>query len=88
MHSNVPFEQLWSRLKGEFKKAPGPKPGVHILSIRKWTQAKGYLPSPPITAIWKGGDVIYCDTKKTDSWRSVPEAEFRKALRSMRRLPG
>lgn len=78
MHGHVSFGEFWSRLKDEFGKAPGPEDGVHVLSFRKWTQDKGYLPTPPFTAIWKGGDVIYCDTEKTDNWRTVPATEFRK----------
>jgi hypothetical protein len=82
MTGHVRFEEFWPRLKDEFAKAPGPEAGVHILSVRKWTQDKGYLPTPPFTAIWKGGDVIYCDTEKTDIWRTVPAAEFRKVYQA------
>lgn len=88
MHGHVRFEEFWSQLKNEFGKAPGPEPGIHVLSFRKWTQGKGYLPTPPFTAIWKGEDVIYCDTEKTHNWRAVPATEFPQGLRGVGRLSG
>lgn len=77
MRGQVPFDVFWRRFKGAFANAPSPEPGVHLLSFRKWSQDKGHLPAPPFTAIWKGGDVVYCETEKTDNWRTVAAAEFR-----------
>ena len=73
----APFEEFWVRLKAELTSAPSPKPGVHVLTIRKWSQHSGEMPGE-FTLVYKGGNVVECDTATTDNWRSVGEAEFRK----------
>lgn len=73
----VPFDVFWRRLKTELAKAQGPNPGVHVLTVRKWSQHSGDM-SGTFTVVYEGGDTFACDTASTDGWRQVSSAEVRK----------
>lgn len=74
----VPFEEFWQRVKVELSKLPGPQPGVHVRTVRRWSQHSGDLGSD-FTLIYRGGNVIHCDTATTDDWRTgISRTEFRK----------
>jgi hypothetical protein len=73
----VTFAQFWSRLKSEFSHAPSPRPGVHVVSVKKWSQFSGEM-SGRFSVIYQGGNVLHGDTAGTNNWRNISEAEFRK----------
>ena len=74
----VPFDRFWERLKDQLSGLPSPQPGVHVGTIRKWSQHSAYL-GGKFTVVHRGGNVIHCDTAKTDNWRTgISAAEFRK----------
>jgi len=74
----VKISEFWARLKAEFSKAPGPKPEVHVLTIRKWSQFSGPMQGT-FTVVYRGGDTVWCDTASTGKWRTgISSAEFRK----------
>jgi len=73
----VPFDVFWPRLKDELGQFSGPKPGVHLLTIRKWRQHSGEIPGS-FTLAYKGGDTFECDTASTEGVRTVSSAEVRK----------
>lgn len=74
----VPFEQFWQRLKEELSRLPGPQPGVHVRTIRKWSQYQGYFDGG-FALLYRGGNVITCETATTNNVRTgISEAEIRK----------
>ncbi len=73
----IAFADFWRRLKTEMGKAPEPKQGIHVLTVRKWSQHSGEMPGE-FTVIFRGGDTLECDTASTDGWRQISSAEIRK----------
>jgi hypothetical protein len=74
----VPFDVFWQRLKSQLSSLPGPAPGVHVRTVRKWSQYSGYL-GGEFALLYRGGDTIVCETATTDNVRTgISAAEFRK----------
>lgn len=73
----VSFEQFWRRLRNEFSKLPGPEPRVHVGTTRKWSEHSGNLRSS-FAFLYKGGNVIYCETETTKKLRTISKAELQK----------
>jgi len=71
------FDVFWPRLKEELAQFPGPQPGVHLLTVRKWSQHSGEMPGS-FTLVYRGGDTFECDTASTEGVRTVSSAEVRK----------
>ncbi len=74
----VPFDAFWERLKDQLSSLPGPEPGVHVRTVRKWSQYSGYL-GGKFALLYRGGNVIECETATTDKVRTgISAVEFRK----------
>lgn len=56
----VTFAQFWSRLKSEFSHAPSPRPSVHVISVKKWSQFSDEM-SGRFSVIYQGGNVLHGD---------------------------
>ena len=78
----VTFAQFWGRLKSEFSHAPSPRPGVHVISVKKWSQFSGEM-SGRFSVIYQSGNVLHGDTAGTNNWRNISEAEFPQGLRGV-----
>jgi hypothetical protein len=77
----VSFDQFWQRLKSELSKLLGPQPGVHVRTIRKWSQYQGYFDGE-FGLLYRGGDVIVCETATTNNVRTgISTAEIRKVYK-------
>src|SRR3989442_361932 len=59
--ASVPFEEFWTRLKGQLADAPM-KFGKHVIEVQNWTQDKGDLPDK-IPVFWEPGH-------ETVSWKT------------------
>jgi len=82
----VSFETFWERLKGQLAQLPGPKPGLHVRTIRKWSQFQDYFDGEFIL-VYHAGNVITCATATTNNVRTgIGAAEFRK-VRGLAGLP-
>ncbi len=78
----MPFDVFWERLKSQLSSLPGPEPGVHVRTIRKWSQHSGYL-GGQFALVYRGGDVIACETATTNNVRTgISAAEFRKVYQA------
>lgn len=72
----VPFETFWSRLKKELCKLPS-KERTHFGKLRKWSQKRGYF-DEEFVFLYRGGNIIDCETATTHDSRPVSSAEVKK----------
>src|SRR5438046_690555 len=73
----VPFETFWERVKERLSHLPGPEPGTHVRTIRKWSQYQQYFDGE-FALLYRGGNVITCETATTNNVRTgISTAEFR-----------
>jgi hypothetical protein len=74
----VPFDTFWSRLTAQLSQLQTLRPGVHVATIRKWSQLQGYF-GGEFGLAYHGGNVLTCERVTTNSVRTdVHATHFRK----------